>query len=459
MKMPGFFLKPSKTSKKRKAQTQSKGVKAARREKAVAEASDDESVISSDGGGDDTASESEEETAQEKKLRLAKEYISQLEQQEKENQGDKDFNRDAVSHRLKEDVLEDAGRLQKFIADQIPFPDASKFKYLKGHSLPITCVEVSEDSKFIYSSSKDGTIIKWDSTSGKRMAKISGVSKREKGVKAHVGQVLCLALSTNQKFLASAGQDMLIHIWNADSLQWIHTFKGHRKMITGLTFRRNKNQLFSASHDRTVKVWNLDEMAYVETLFGHEDAILGVDSLLRDRVVSCGGRDRSVRLWKIPEESQLVFQTSMGSTIDCVCMLNEEYFLSGSDDGSLSIWFVRKKKPITLRTRAHTPTDGTSSETWISSVAALPFTDVAASGSCDGCIKLWKCEKSFRSLMPVHSIPVSGFVNSLKFSPSGSFLVAGLGQEHRLGRWWRFKEAKNQLVIIPLDKKAPDEPT
>lgn len=82
-----------------------------------------------------------------------------------------------------------------------------------------------------------------------------------------------------------------------------------------------------------------------------------------------------------------------------------------------------------------------------------------------------------------------GFINSLKFSSSGDFLVAGVGQEHRyeapwevalaglpdgvqgagpglscfpsapcrLGRWWRIKEARNSVCIIPLHR-APRPP-
>jgi ribosomal RNA-processing protein 9 len=41
-------------------------------------------------------------------------------------------------------------------------------------------------------------------------------------------------------------------------------------------------------------------------------------------------------------------------------------------------------------------------------------------------------------------------VNSLSFSRSGQYLIAGVGQEHRLGRWWRLKEARNGVMIIRL---------
>jgi len=44
----------------------------------------------------------------------------------------------------------------------------------------------------------------------------------------------------------------------------------------------------------------------------------------------------------------------------------------------------------------------------------------------------------------------SGYVNALAFANSGRFLVAGVGQEHRLGRWRRNPESKNGLAFFPL---------
>lgn len=77
-------------------------------------------------------------------------------------------------------------------------------------------------------------------------------------------------------------------------------------------------------------------------------------------------------------------------------------------------------------------------------------------GSCDGHIRLWKTSKDYKQFEEMFSIPLKGFVNALEFSPTGDFLVAGIGQEHRLGRWFSIKEAKNQIVIIPLTKKPSE---
>jgi ribosomal RNA-processing protein 9 len=74
-------------------------------------------------------------------------------------------------------------------------------------------------------------------------------------------------------------------------------------------------------------------------------------------------------------------------------------------------------------------------------------------GSQDGFIRLWKCGENFRSLTPLLTVPACGFVNALAFSSDGKLLIAGIGQEHRLGRWWRNPSAKNEILVIPLNSR------
>ena len=43
-------------------------------------------------------------------------------------------------------------------------------------------------------------------------------------------------------------------------------------------------------------------------------------------------------------------------------------------------------------------------------------------------------------------------MNDIQFSSGGKFLAAAVGQEHRLGRWWTLKDAKNCLAIVNLPR-------
>ncbi|XP_041281874.1 U3 small nucleolar RNA-interacting protein 2 [Onychostruthus taczanowskii] len=406
----------------------------------------------------EAAEEEVEETPQEKKLRLAKQYLEELRQLEEERAEEEEELEpaDLIGDRLKEDVLEQRGRLQRLVAKDVQPPDPARIRVLRGHQLPVTCLVISPDDRFIFSASKDGSLIKWEVDSGKRLCVVPGGKKgTEERHMGHASQVLCMAISSDGKYLATGDRNKLIMIWDAATCKRLHIFTGHRDAVSGLSFRKGTHQLYSASHDRCVKVWDVAENAYVETLFGHQDIITGLDSLSRECCVTAGGRDGTVRLWKIPEESQLVFSGHQGS-IDCIQLINEEHMVSGADDGSLALWGLTKKKPLALARQAHGEQDaqGLQQPFWISAVAALRNTDLLATGSHSGNVKLWKCGEGFRKLEHLLDIPLVGFVNSLKFSAAGDFLVAGIGQEHRLGRWWRIKEAKNSICIIPLKQKT-----
>ncbi len=45
---------------------------------------------------------------------------------------------------------------------------------------------------------------------------------------------------------------------------------------------------------------------------------------------------------------------------------------------------------------------------------------------------------------------VSGVVNGLALGQSGRVMVAGVGQEHRMGRWTRHSDARNGLLVVRL---------
>jgi len=386
------------------------------------------------------------ETALEKRHRLTKEYLKQVEEEEKEKIENQDVDYDAIAHRLKEDAMDQVGRLQRKIADECVPSAPSNFRILRGHRLSPTCLRVTNDGKKLISGSKDGSVIKWDLETGQRLHVIKALTSivDEKKAKGHYGAVSCLALSSDDKYLCTGGADTTVKTWDLRSMELVKTFTGHRGLISGLVFRRNHNQLFSCSHDRSLKIWNLDEMGYVDTMYGHQDIILDIDCMTRERAVTCGGRDRTIRIWKVAEESQLVFHAQSGcGTIECVRLINDDHFVSGADDG-LAVWSAMKKKPVCVVQKAH--------EHWISSVATQSFTDLVASGSWDGQVKLWRCNEDYRALTLRHSLKVDGFINAMAFTPDTTALVCAVGQEHKNGRWWRNKDVKNSIVVCPLSK-------
>ncbi|KFM79341.1 U3 small nucleolar RNA-interacting protein 2, partial [Stegodyphus mimosarum] len=207
---------------------------------------------------------SEEETEQEKKLRLTKKYLEQIENEEREKH--LDDTKDAIAQRLKDEALEEEGRLEKKRAHEYENSTSEVFHIFKGHKLSITCLAVSTSEKIFFSASKDCSIIKWSIEEKKRLKTIPGGKKgAETTHRGHTAHILAMALSSDDKFLVSGCQNKIMHVWNPDTMELLKTFHGHKGAITGLIFLRGTHQLISASGDRTLKLWNLDEMGYIET--------------------------------------------------------------------------------------------------------------------------------------------------------------------------------------------------
>ncbi|KAJ1937027.1 pre-rRNA processing protein, partial [Kickxella alabastrina] len=369
---------------------------------------------------DEMSSEEEDEfleTAAEKRLRLAKSYISKIKESTEATGDDYDaaeIDRDLVAERLMTDARERTGKWSRRIADQFAYDiDESHLRVLKnGHRLPVTCVAVTPNGQFVYSGSKDGSLIKWQRETGKLLKMFNGQKKKNPAPNHNLGHcdhILSIAVSGDNKYVATGGRDRRIHIWSVDEDKHLTVFHQHKDAVTGLVFRRGSNQLYSCSADRMVKLWNIDELAYMDTLFGHQDSIVAIDSLQRENAVTTGGRDKTVRMWKIGDETQLVFRGGVTtdqhritkaltddrhsakltaaeltlasgspsakkmieahrdilrqlasndtqlceSTIDTVAMIDEETYVTGGDSGALSLWSIHKKKPVFIHHVAH----------------------------------------------------------------------------------------------------------
>ncbi|CAD6195861.1 unnamed protein product [Caenorhabditis auriculariae] len=403
--------------------------------------SDEEESLLGSVDGSEGESDVEYDDAQERNFREAKKLLDKLQEESKDDED--------VAKKLRDDAATRSGTQLRLVADSFELAEDEEISY-RGHRLTPLCVAFSPDSKYLVSTGKESSIVKYSIEE----KKVVGVIKRTKNAaatsqNAHSGVIFSVAISPDGNFLASAGFDTAVKVWNFKTLAHIKDLEGHRGAVLSLCFQLKTNNLFSASEDRTVKLWDLDQLGLVDTMYGHQDAVRSVACLQKQRVATAGGRDRTCRVWKVEAESQLVFNgLSQCVSLDCVAMVNEEHFASGSADGTLSLWSFWKKKPLFSRRAAHGQKNGENR--WIVSLAALPYSDLLASGSNEGELKLWKVDESFRKLSLVYTYAMDGFINGLSFSNDGKWLSLAVGQEHKDGRWWVDKEARNRVVVIPV---------
>lgn len=517
----------------------------------------------SDNGSDDT--DNEGETAAERRLRLAERYLANVRQEvvvDEHGFDAEEIDRDMIAERLIEDAAETKGKVYRHLEKNLDFEKASHTMF-RWNTENVTSVALC--SPYAYTTSKDGYLVKWKlqdlpndqypQTTHKKPKKPPAPPKRrperiasvrsdpskakDRTFQGHTGGILVVAASQDGKFVVTGGSDKRLVVHDAETLRPLRAFTHHRDAVTGLAFRRGTNQLYSCSRDRTVKVWSLDELAYVETLFGHQDDVVDIDALAQERCVSVGARDRTARLWKVVEETQLVFRGGGGDSssskkkknrkngdaaaaapdtegldpgslahegcMDRVSMIDDELFVTGSDNGAIALWSIQKKKPVFVLPRAHgvdpplLPTEASAEANpdprvvpapqprWITALKTIPYSDVILSGSWDGCVRVWRLSKDKKKIEPVCVLGVpssvesdgeqklngdheteteggldgrliKGVVNDIAMFERGDrgrdglCVVAAIGKEHRLGRWKVLRGGKNGAMVFEVPR-------
>lgn len=111
----------------------------------------------------------------------------------------------------------------------------------RGHRFSVTSAIASESGEYLFTSGKEGHIIKWDLSTGKKLSsffkirppstssdrKGKGKAAPDQNIKGHTDEVLDLALSGDGKYLASAGRDRRVCIWDVEKNEWVKAFSGH----------------------------------------------------------------------------------------------------------------------------------------------------------------------------------------------------------------------------------------
>jgi ribosomal RNA-processing protein 9 len=482
--MSSFFTLPA-SQKKRKRSQPTDRTPASRSKPTGRREARDESISGSEESDNDAPpgaedySDSEDEDLKDedpaaKRIRLAEQYLANTQKEILDDGGfdaadvDKENLRRRMGERLQEDTAESKGRIYRYIADELDWSKAEPAQF-RADTKGVTGVAVS--GRYVYTVTQDRALIKWEmpadegedassSRSTSRKPKKLLFTRGNKDSKDHHQKaILCVAASQDGRFVATGGVDNKLIVWDPATLKPLRIFtgflrdNGHRDSVLSLAFRRGTNQLFSASKDRTVKIWSLDELAYVETLFGHQDEVVDVSALAQEVCVSVGGRDRTGRFWKVVEESQLVFRGGgAGGTkfrgakgaernsavelapedkpynegsMDRVACIDDDTFITGSDNGALSLWNIHKKKAVFTYPLAHgleppRPLAERSAEfdltqtldaegpmindpqpRWITALKAIPFSDVFVTGSWDGQVRAWRISSDKRRIEPL----------------------------------------------------------
>jgi WD40 repeat protein len=338
----------------------------------------------------------------------------------------------AIEHRHSRDLLTWFSKLMGEAPTQI----------YHGADAQLLAVAVSSNGKIIAAAGERGTLVLFDTETGKILQRLQGHTENVQAIvflpntqilvsagnDKHIIAwsletglplleweapeiVSSLAISPDGRLLASGGEDNNITLWNPETGQQLKILTGHEQAIStnSLAFSPNGKILGSASYDNTARLWFLEQNRSV-TLKGHTDKLQGIAFSPDGLTVATCSVDASVRLWDIKTaKTSGVLLGHKNKVFGLDFIQNGKYLVTASQDRTLRIWDT--ESGVTKRVlQGHT-----AGVTDIIAQTGQIFTS-----SNDGKVMRWQSALPYQYIIDLPSEPAS-----VAISPNGKRLIVG----------------------------------
>ncbi|MFE2424879.1 NB-ARC domain-containing protein [Streptomyces hokutonensis] len=294
--------------------------------------------------------------------------------------------------------------LRPCLINRWPLPGAPHHtlqRTLTGHFNRVRSVAIAPDGSWLASAGDDRTVRIWDRTTGTCTATLTG----------HAYRVESVAIAPDGSWLASAGDDRTVRIWDRTTGTCTATLTGHFNEVRSVAIAPDGSWLATASNDESVRIWDRTTGTCTATLTGHFNPVRSV-AIAPDGSWLATAGDDTVRIWDRATATWTATLTGHTSWVQSVAIAPDGSWLAtASTDETVRIW-DRATATCTATLTGHT--------SLVRSVAIAPDGSWLATASTDRTVRIWdRTTGTCTATLTGHF----NEVRSVAIAPDGSWLA------------------------------------
>jgi WD40 repeat protein/transcriptional regulator with XRE-family HTH domain len=285
---------------------------------------------------------------------------------------------------------------------------------LDNHGTRVLSVDYSPDGKQFATIGDDGTVILWETQTGKELLRLSGATTPGDLVTSQR-----IDYSTDGKRLAACDRDQ-VKIYDPVTGALLQTLTGYQTDVSALAFRRDGTQIASGDIRGGVVIWDTASGDSLMELTGHTAEIEGLTFTPDGKYLITTSADATMKIWDVVTGDILRDFTDFTGLVDTVAFsLDGTRFAFTSEDGLRVFSFDVADDIVTLTDHEIFALPGGASVTF--SPDGMQLAAASGSATAGNSIKVWDAATGQELLtLAGHTSWVMG----IGFSPDGKSLAS-----------------------------------
>jgi len=249
-------------------------------------------------------------------------------------------------------------------------------------------------------------------------------------------EIKAVDISIDGAYLASGGDDGYVEVWNLNNYTLLHRMQNNSDDTFAVAFNSDATKVASGGEEKVIDVWNVKSAEQIARLEGHQDEITNISFIDFDRKLTSTAKDKQTKIWDVVKKRTIYSYLTPSNIYGTIKKAKsfDDYTISALTEVETTEGNSRKRNgpPVWKYTLKFQDNQGNILKEFNQHRGPITDIDVAknrsymASSSEDKTVRLWDLEKKKH----ITNIVLKDKANGVTINKSGHLLVALEGDQN-----------------------------